>query len=1260
MSIDRSIGVTGWLRGVGFRAARRRRDRAAEAGVWRMESLEARLLMSAGDDAYGMMQAGSLQVTAPGVLANDAAGPGQNLAANLVQGPANGLLNLNFNGGFTYTPSPNFIGQETFEYALEVPKQVISSYNSRWNIFANSGFVVLANPVAGDPDFYETWHTVGLPDSPYDGPPTPVGPSPIEYGGVTGFFPGGPKPLATVLGPPEVGLRYSAYFTTTFEFNDDLDLVDHLRMTYLVDDGAVIYLNGHEIHRYNLPANVPDTFELLANAAGDENTFYTVDASAAHLVNGLNVLAISVHQATVVSADLGFDLEMSVISHAVDGMATVTIDVADANRPPAVAADSYTLLEDTPLNTAAMGMPGLYGNDGLLDAFGAPFDPISQVVLNLDGLRGTLDFNAATGHFTFTPEQDFFGVTSFSYQPIDKDGAAVPATVTFTVSPVNDVPAGNAEGYDQYQGRLIEISAAAGLMSDETDVEGDALTIELIAAPQHGEFSLGADGSFSYQPQAGFLGIDTIVYRLSDGQGWSEPITAELRLHMLGDVNHDGTLDTDDIDALQAAALQSSHHPLHDLTRDGVSTAADVTRLVQGVFLTRPGDLDLNHTVSVGDLVVMASHFGGPGGWLEGDLNGDGMVSIGDLTLMAEHFGFAPPAVEAGLESDTAPGEKINGDLLTSDATIIGRVLGRSGLSSVRVGLDSMTEGQFVDVTASLVPTELADISRFRLTRAELDAIAGAALADGPHTLKVMVVDGLNNSLTSPFEFTWTLDTTSPVPPTFELAPESDSGDAGDGTTVVEFVTLSGAGEPGSVIFHAGSGHSTLVGPDGTFTLADIGLPLGTSQVTLQSTDAAGLSSFQTITLERQERFAAGAPVDYNSATWHVATGDVNGDGKIDIISSNFGSSFLMKLGNGDGTFGSTIHANTNISNGVYAHLADVNNDGKLDLLGTHGSGFSSSPNVMTVKLGNGDGFFGTTRSFPTGGNYPNVVRTADIDHDGDLDAVVGHQGSSTVTVFRGSNNGVFAALAVYHAGVGASDVDLADVNGDTHPDLVYLDYDEESRGYFLAVRAGDGTGNFGAPQFTNLHAPIAWKLALGDLDGDGILDVVSVGAYDDQNYRVFKGDGQGGFLPTGVYAAEAPRYVTLADMDGDGDLDIVGNSQWGAHVLLNIGGGLFDGAGLQSYTIGNVILHVAAADFNNDGALDMILSDSGAFVTPILFNRGVFTPAPLVGDSAQGGPAAHPGQGLVDALALAGQGDGEDEEDGPDWAWIEQAMGDS
>ena len=282
-----------------------------------------------------------------------------------------------------------------------------------------------------------------------------------------------------------------------------------------------------------------------------------------------------------------------------------------------------------------------------------------------------------------------------------------------------------------------------------------------------------------------------------------------------------------------------------------------------------------------------------------------------------------------------------------------------------------------------------------------------------------------------------------------------------------------------------------------------------------------------------------------DSPTWIVA-GDVDGDDHIDLVTADLGGGTVsILLGDGTGAFAAAASYGVGgtFESPYAVALGDANNDGTLDIATANTNVSNES---ISFLAGNGDGTFGTAVLLPIGdaGFYgPQSVVLADVTGDGNADIVTANSYADNVSVLAGDGAGGFAAATHFATDPGPVVVVAGDVTGDDIVDLVTVN----QSGQDVSVLVGSGGGAFeGAVSYpiyrdvaNDLYKPWAWGLALGDIDGDGWLDIVTANT---QNDTVTVLANQAGTFDTlAVFGTGAlPGAVAIADMDGDGHSDVV------------------------------------------------------------------------------------------------------------------------
>jgi len=196
-------------------------------------------------------------------------------------------------------------------------------------------------------------------------------------------------------------------------------------------------------------------------------------------------------------------------------VATVSITVTPVNDAPVAVDDAYTVAEKETLTISA---PGVLENDSDVDG-----DTLSAILVD-DVTSGTLTLNA-DGSFVYTPNDYFNGTDSFTYKAKDAVLESELAVVTITVTPVNDWPIANDDFYETMTGVLLDVAAPGVLENDVLLDPNEEVSIQILDAPQHGSLSMNDDGSFTYTPDAGFMGTDTFRYQVNSVQvnaEWSD------------------------------------------------------------------------------------------------------------------------------------------------------------------------------------------------------------------------------------------------------------------------------------------------------------------------------------------------------------------------------------------------------------------------------------------------------------------------------------------------------------------------------------------------------------------------------------------------------------------------------------------------------------------------------------------------------------------------------------------------------------------
>ncbi len=332
--------------------------------------------------------------------------------------------------------------------------------------------------------------------------------------------------------------------------------------------------------------------------------------------------------------------------------------------------------------------------------------------------------------------------------------------------------------------------------------------------------------------------------------------------------------------------------------------------------------------------------------------------------------------------------------------------------------------------------------------------------------------------------------------------------------------------------------------------------------------------------------FGARRDVRFGPYPGELTFGDMNGDRVLDLVVSSFVTSTVaVALGRGDGSFAEPVEYRTN-DLPVSVMAADLNADGRLDLATT-----TMYTVGVAVLLQNADHSFASRLTTFETPPATGELMGRDIDADGTLDLAL--ISFDSVSLLWGHGDGSFAPPVNYQL-PSATDLELADLNGDALPDLVVT----RRLANVVSVLLQQAGGVFGPPTDYLVGREPA-QVAIGDVNSDSRLDLVVANRL--SPFSILLGNGDGSFAAK-VDRGRAADTVTLADLNSDGKLDLVYNGYPDLlFVRLGLGGAFF---GIEySYPAGPGATRLLVADVNRDNRPDAVTNSRGNLVSARMGN---------------------------------------------------------
>ncbi len=1083
------------------------------------------------------------------VLANDTDPEGDRLTVVQVGDPRGGTASLEPDGTIRYVPFPSFSGLDAFTYVVDDGN--LNQAEGTVNVEVNG------RPIARDDSVF-----------------TPVDVAVNVPVLANDTDPDGDTLGVQMVAPPSDGTA-SINMDGTVRYVPSAGFRGAVRFGYTVGDGRGGVNTGRlEVVVNGLPVAVDDTIltqqdtdidiPVLANDTDPDNNALQVS----QVTQGANGQVTVNGDGTVrYSPRLGF-FGRDTFEYVVDDGRTgndrgqVTVNV---NSRPIANDDTASTQTATPVNIPVLAND----TDAEMDALTV----VSVTRVN----TGTVAVIEAGARVRFVPNSNFSGTDRFRYTLRDARGGTATATVTVSVNSVTVARPDTAV-------TQVGIPVNIDVLFNDVDPDGDPLTVTSAGPARSGQVTVNFDNSVRYVPNAGFNGLDSFDYSISDGRGETATASVSVRVNAAPNAVADVLTVLQDAPA-RLDVLRNDSDPdrnplrIQSVTMPGrgtaTSTAGDVI-----LYTPAPGFFGPDSLV-----YVVEDGFGGTN-QANVTIAVNGRPTANDDAIIGQRNATVDVPV---LANDTDPENDMLSIVevtpgLSGTTTIVGQSV-RYAPQAGFFGLDfftyTLSDGRGGTATAQVTvdvnaPPEVVD---------DVAVVLGDTPAD---------IDVLFNDISPDLD-----------PLTLDSVTRGTNGDvAVNPNNTLRYTP--GAGFTGGDTF--------------TYTLRD-----GRGGV---ATGRVNVTIVRRPLLDRRTDALTGVADSFG-----VAVGEINGDGLIDAVATNrlqgtvtvvlnqtlndanqaaFGARFAFPVGPGPEAVA----------------LIDMNRDGLLDIVSANADAGTITVLVNTTPINNVQPTFAAGVDVMAG-TSPRALAFGDFNGDQIVDVAVANGGANTVTVLLNTTPAASRAIAFQaptpFAATAASGVVATDVNRDGRLDLVATNSGARTVTVLLNQTAnGATTPSFAAGvPITAGDGPLA--IAAGDLNGDNAPDLVTANPNDNTCSILFNTTPASGTTPsfaaaTVISTGADPVSITLVDVNRDGRLDVVtsNNGEATLSVLFNQTAAM---ATTPAFTANQTVATgpgpwtVTSTDLNGNLIPDLVVVEAaGELVTGLANRTAVGATTPTIG----------------------------------------------